>query len=568
MSKIVDSEYGFYINGIFYPGHKYVDNTQSLVSDVELIDNGLGFLNESEIEETIQAILKLKENLLSVLPKRSLLAHTDIDSNIPNIPSKGYFMYQNLLFYNLAIFTGIVLQVGTNYYGNYYINGKFKSGINGLTTISGKTYYLVNGSMNYSTGYAATNYNNQINYLYATGGQPYISSSSFYYDFNREIVLLPTSTLPNQSKVILFNPNSVSNYSSSTNYEFITLVYLGVSVLFSGQNGGYAFTGIYNNEYYKNGVLATGTFGGLFYFNGTLYTGFYKNNEYIQGVIINNDGIFSLTGQTYTEAPYFTPQGYSQGIYSQYNTYSYIYPVGTYTFTITGGSKFIYFLLIGGGGGGGGGNTNGDSAPGGGGGGGLYYNTTYQIFPEGTYTITVPSGGAGGNIGYSGSNGGAASIIGNGIYISTPGGNGGGVSLGIGNSGLFPGTGGASINSGTNNSLIPAAGISIPSGAGGYGYGSLIEPTNGALISIGGLGNFNAGNSGGGGGGQNTSGTSGDGNSPGINGYGTTNSSGGDNLYNGGGGGGCTGDCRNPALTAGLRGGNGGLGAVYIWFNT
>jgi len=41
MSKIVDSEFGFYIDGTFYPGQTYVDNTMNLVSGIQIIDNGL-----------------------------------------------------------------------------------------------------------------------------------------------------------------------------------------------------------------------------------------------------------------------------------------------------------------------------------------------------------------------------------------------------------------------------------------------------------------------------------------------------------------------------------------------
>ena len=562
MSKLVDSEFGFYIDGIFYPGQIYKDNTVNLVSGTELIDNGLGFLNESEIIDSIQAIIKLKENLLSVLPPRVLQTHSTIDSNIPTIPNKGYFMYQNLLFYNLAIFTGIVLQVESGYYGNYYNNGKFQSGVNGLTTISGNTYFLVNGSMNYSTGYAATNYKDQINYLYAIGGQlykPNNSTSRFYYDNNRGIVLSPSSTKPNQSQVLLFNPDSSTNYDYVFDYN-----YLGSTVLFYGKNGGYAYNGFYSNLLYVNGLVFTGTYtNDLFYLNGTLYTGVYKNIYYLNGTVQNKGNILFSGYSSLTNSGFYDVYSFEKS--------------ESYTFTITGGYKFIYFCLVGGGGGGGGGNNNGNSGGGGGGGGGIFYNsTTPQIFPSGTYTITVGSGGVGGSVGAvggtvekpiyylgtSGSNGGSSSIIGSGINISTLGGNGGGFPTG--NGGTNPGYGGASINYGSNSSINSSGGTYELSGKGGDGYGYTPYPlaTIGSIINI---PSFNSLVSNGGGGGQpSNSGTAGN-RTAGENGGGATNTNGGNSNYYGGGGGACTADCRNASLK-GLVGGNGATGAVWVWF--
>lgn len=238
-----------------------------------------------------------------------------------------------------------------------------------------------------------------------------------------------------------------------------------------------------------------------------------------------------------------------------------------HVFTATGSANFstpqdlnVEYLIIGGGGGGGG--SGQDGRYGGGGGAGGYLTGAISL-SEGSYPITVGSGGAGTQLTY-GANGVNSFALGFTAYGGggggTSGGNGqnGGSGGGGGNNGGIGGValsgqgfGGSSGSAGSGNSYLGAGGGGGASSGGGapgspnYEFGGkggdgLSSSITGTAVTRGGGGSgarYTVGGSGGGGQGSNA-------NSPGGNG----------SVNTGGGGGG----------SAGSTGGNGGSGIVVI----
>jgi hypothetical protein len=148
------------------------------------------------------------------------------------------------------------------------------------------------------------------------------------------------------------------------------------------------------------------------------------------------------------------------------------------TLNVTAGGEFEYLIVAGGGGGGNGLGGTGTSGGAGGGAGGLLTNVggTFLQVGDGSYTVTVGSGGAAGASGSAGSNGGDSSFAG----VTATGGGGGG-----GNS-----TSGGSTRDGRGGGSGGGAYMTYAAGLGTFGQGC-----------NGGLGQSTGSGSGGGGGG-------------------------------------------------------------------
>lgn len=224
------------------------------------------------------------------------------------------------------------------------------------------------------------------------------------------------------------------------------------------------------------------------------------------------------------------------------------------TFTVPKGVSAIYITACAGGGGGGGGGYTSSSGSngryrytgGGGGGGGVIVKKFYSVTPESSISITVGTGGAGGNgCGATGSAGGNT-IIGSlitlnggtgGTSASSSAGEGGTGGQGAGGGGGY-GTGAAG-NSAFSSFLIPFYSTSTTSAAGISG-----------IYKGGKGGNSNEGFGGGG--------------SLGAGGDGGVNKANGNPGEYGGGGGGAGGNSLVSGTTSSYRGGQGGNGIVII----
>jgi hypothetical protein len=279
------------------------------------------------------------------------------------------------------------------------------------------------------------------------------------------------------------------------------------------------------------------------------------------------------------------------------------------TFTVTStwvapaGCSNIIIQGCGSGGGGGGGPTTASSsanfgnAPGGGGGGSSFNSYAFSVITNGTYTITVPAGGAGGAAGASGSDGGDVTFTGpGGVSFAFYGGQGGkGFGPGLSTT-TYPGSGlqGAAASSRlfaratdligvTSNVHANVGAIVLPPQYGGYSELSnlaLFEATlkrGGASLQgfLGGLpgtdgtnnGTFLGGPAGSGGGagpfGVGAIGGNGGNGSAGV-GSAATNGSSAAAATGAGGGGGGSGGAGSGGGGAGGTGGNGGSGRLTI----
>ncbi len=217
--------------------------------------------------------------------------------------------------------------------------------------------------------------------------------------------------------------------------------------------------------------------------------------------------------------------------------------VGTCTWSVPAGITTISLLIVAGGGGGGG------DAAGGGGGGGVYANTNYSVTPLRSETVTVGTGGAGGQCstgiassctapplataGYIAPSAGNVSIF---STISAPGGGAGGV---------YSNNAGGNGGSGGGGGAASGAGGSATATGSNY-FGSAGGAANGA--------------GGGGGGGAGQSGFTG---GPGKGGDGYQSSITGTNTYYAGGGGGGAQNGGTRALGGLGGGGAGSAGCSY-----
>lgn len=228
----------------------------------------------------------------------------------------------------------------------------------------------------------------------------------------------------------------------------------------------------------------------------------------------------------------------------------------------------VEYLVVAGGGGGG-------SDSGGGGGAGGYLTNTTSVFTQTDYTVTIGSGGAGGNYPTDGANGtdsvfSAITATGGGKGQTETktvgnGGSGGGGAAGPGSQAGGTGTSGQGNNGGNGSGVNPssygdggggggagAAGSSPVSGNGGAGGNGLASSITGSSVT----------RAGGGGGGTLNTGTGGTaGTGGGGTGGGSSNVAGGAGTVNtGGGGGGASNDTGGAHET----GGNGGSGIVIL----
>ena len=238
-------------------------------------------------------------------------------------------------------------------------------------------------------------------------------------------------------------------------------------------------------------------------------------------------------------------------------------------------SANVKVLVVAGGGGGASGFLN-SRAAGGGGGGGVTYDPIHAV-SNGSYTVTVGSGGLGGIYGSqnptSGSNsvfdtitaigGGLGAGLGSSLNFSAASGGsgGGGDSLGSsynsGNSGTIGqgymgGNGGTNYTGGGGGGAAGAGAIGYSSSTGGAGGAGIANIITGSIVSYGG---------GGGGGSSSVAGAGGSGGG-GNGGTNSANSTAGTANTGGGGGGG------GDASTSARNGSNGGSGVVIIAFPT
>ena len=195
------------------------------------------------------------------------------------------------------------------------------------------------------------------------------------------------------------------------------------------------------------------------------------------------------------------------------------YPPSGTTFVAPAGVSTIQVEAYGAGGGGGRGGSSNRNGGGGGGGGAYTINSSVDVIPSRSYTITIGTGGAGGSSG-NGGNGTSTTANFDGTIVTATGGAGGrshsnGSAGGAGGSGTRTGgTGGTGNNNG--------------SGGGGGAAGTLTGGSNGSITNGGNAGNGGtiAGDGGNGTNSNNASGTAGD-NYGGGGGGGTRTSSGG-----------------------------------------